>query len=507
MNARLLSAFFLFYLILPTAVPAQASLADLGCGTVGRSLWLDKYQAGKIPPLAKSLETTYVPIHLTIVGEDNGGGYADPLTLLNSFAILNADFAKINVQFYIDEDIDYINSSIYYDHDFEDGRDLLSSFGRSGVFNNFVVGNPAGNCGYYSPSEDAVVLGVNCINGADRTWSHEVGHYLGLPHTFFGWESIGDISKVDAFDKPAPATLSYVGSTVEVERVDGSNCTEAADGFCDTAPDYLPGRWLCDNLGLYPDSLLDPDSTRFAVSGKNIMSYANDGCVDRFSPEQTTTMITNLGGRVGLTDRIPPAFNAARGEDLDLLAPADRSSVPYSDEVTLVWNAVDQADFYLVQLNISSNFKGNVFTSFFTSDTSAVVRDILDPNRRYYWRVRPVNRYDVSGSFSEPYQFRNGAISTATIDPQLDAAVVLSPNPVSGGQVIQLSAANTGTDLLSYQLVDPAGRVIAERSNLRTVGGSFREVIETDRLAAGLYFLRLTLDGRLVTRKVIVTPG
>ena len=507
MTARLLSAFFLCFLFFSPYVQAQSTLAELGCGTTGRSPWLDKYQAGQIAPVAKSFETLYVPIHLTIVGEDNGGGYADPLTLLNSFSILNSDFSKINVQFYIDQNIDYLNSSIYYDHDFDDGRDLLANFNRTGVFNNFVVGNPAGNCGYYSPSEDAVVLGVNCINGADRTWSHEVGHYFGLPHTFFGWESIGDISKVEAFDKPAPATLTYGSTTVEVERVDGSNCADAADGFCDTAPDYLPGRWLCNDAGFYPDSLLDPDSTRFAVPGNNIMSYANDACVNTFSPEQTTTMTTNLGGRVGLADRTPPIFAAARGEDLDLLAPADRSSVPYSDEVTLVWNSVENADFYLVQLNISNNFTGNVFTSFFTSDTSTVVRNILDPSRRYYWRVRPVNRYDVSGSFSEVYLFRNGSVSTATMDPQLNAAIVLSPNPVSSGQSIQFSATNTGTGLLSYQLVDPSGRVITERSNLRTVGGSFQERIEINGLAAGLYFLRLTLDGRLVTRKVVVTPG
>ncbi len=507
MIARLLPALLLFVLCFSSSLTAQSTLAELGCGTTDRSPWLDKYQAGKIPPRAKSAELLYVPIQLTIVGDDDGAGYINPTNLLNSFVTLNADFAKLNIQFYLDRDIEYVNSTVYFQHEYEDGRDLISNFSRTGVFNNFVVGDPAGNCGYYSPSEDAIVLGVNCVSGNGRTWSHEVGHYFGLPHTFFGWESVDEIEDVEAFDKPAPATLTYGSRVIEVERVDGSNCEDAADGFCDTTPDYLPGRWQCNNAGFYPDSLLDPDSTRFAVPADNIMSYANDGCVENFSEEQITAMTTNLSGRIGLISPVTPSFAAARGEDLDLISPADRTDVPFSDEVRLVWNAVDNADFYIVQLNISPNFDGGVFKSYMITDTSVVVNDILTPSRRYYWRVRPVNRYDVSGSFSESFVFRNGAFTTSTIDPELDAAILLSPNPVSGDQAIQVSAAHTGTERFSYQLIDPAGRVIAQRQDVRTVGGSFRERIETTGLPAGVYFLRMTLDGRLVTRRVVVTPG
>ncbi len=507
MIARLLPAFLFYALCFSFPLFAQTTLAELGCGTTERSPWLDKYQAGRIPPRAKSAEILYVPIQLTVVGDDEGSGYVDPIPLLNNFTSLNADFAKLNVQFYLDRNIEYVNSTVYFDHEFADGQDLLGNFSRQGVFNNFIVGNPAGNCGYYSPSKDAIVLGVNCVSGSGRTWSHEVGHYFGLPHTFFGWESVDEIADVEAFDKPAPATLTFGSRVIEVERVDSSNCADAADGFCDTPPDYLPGRWQCNNAGFYPDSLLDPDSTRFAVPAENIMSYANDNCVEIFSEEQMTAMSTNLADRVGLVSPTTPTFTAARGEDQLLLAPDDRADVPFSDEVRLVWNSVENADFYLVQLNISANFSGGSFKSYLLADTSVVVRDILTPNRRYYWRVRPVNRYDVSGSFSETFFFRNGAFSTATIDPELDAAIVLSPNPVVGNRAIQVSADNTGTERFSYQLLSPAGQVIAQQEHLRTVGGSFHERIETTGLPAGVYFLRMTLDGRLVTRRLVITPG
>ena len=493
------------FLVLAGGLAAQQNLSTLGCGVTERSPFIDKYQRGEIAPLTKVLELQYVPLQLTIVGDDAGGGYADPLTIIESFRLLNEDFEKIGVQFYLDGDIAYVNSTIYYDHDFETGRDLITDFSRKDVFNSFLVGNPAGNCGYYSGNGDAVVLSNGCISNGDRTWSHEVGHYFGLPHTFYGWESVGEISKVEAFDKPAPETLILGSRTILVEKVDSSNCREAADGFCDTSPDYLPQRWACADGGIYPDSLLDPDSTRFVVPANNIMSYSFDGCVEDFSDEQIAAMVTNLGGRLGLADRTMPTFTAAAAGDLTLLTPENRGSAPYSDEVTLTWNSVPNADFYVVQLNINANFNGNVFNSFITSDTSAIVRDILTPNRQYYWRVRPVNRYDVNGDFGEVFRFRNGAFTTATVDRQLDAALQLSPNPVRGVDM-QLSLMSIEGRRAAYQVFDPSGRLLVERQGLDLSTGALSTSVPTQQLSAGMYFLRLTVDGRMVSRRFVVTP-
>ncbi len=504
MLARLLLCIFVFAASL-SYLSAQET--NRGCATTGRSPWIDAYQSGVIKPVPKSLVLRYVPVHLTLVGDDNGDGYADPLAILQSFELLNEDFAKIDVRFYIDNSIDYLNSSLYYDHSFDEGNDLMRNYNRPNVVNSYVVGNPAGACGYYSGRGDGIALGINCISPGERVWSHEVGHYLGLPHTFYGWESKDDIANVDAFDKPAPATLNYNGRDVEVERVDGSNCEEAADGFCDTAPDYLPERWRCNDEGIYPDSLLDPDSTRFAVQAENIMSYAYDGCVERFSPQQITAMNTNLTGRRGLGRTEVPEFAAARGEDLELLSPAQNETVQYSDSVQLVWNSVPNADFYLVQLNISSNFNGTVFTSFFTTDTSAAIVNILNPNTRYYWRVRPVNRYDVSGTFSESQRFRNGPQESTGIrqDATLDAAVSVSPNPVVSGAPLTITAAATGGGQLNVQLFDLSGREVMRQPN-RQVGDQFTVTLDTPDLAPGIYLVRLSLEGRLVTRRIVVTP-
>ncbi|PPK86005.1 putative secreted protein (Por secretion system target) [Neolewinella xylanilytica] len=497
---------FVFSLGAFVSVFAQRTLPEQGCATVGRSPWIDAYQSGKIAPAPKSLELQYVPIRLTLLGDDGGLGYADPVTVLKSFELLNEDFARINVRFFVDGDIDYLNSTAYYDHDFSTGNELMRTYNRTNAVNNYIVGGAAGACGYYNSGSDGIVLDIDCINGIDRTWSHEVGHYFGLPHTFYGWESIGDIASVDAFDRPAPETLTINNRTVNVERVNQSNCAEAADGFCDTPPDYLPERWRCDEFGFYADSLLDPDSTRFAVSAKNIMSYAFDGCVEEFSPEQITAMNTNLVGRSGLTSSEVPAHAAARSEDLQLLSPSQGEVVDYANVVELKWNKVPNADFYLVQVNITFNFEGSVTSSFFTSDTSAIIRDILNPETRYYWRVRPINRYDVSGDFTAHNNFRNGTtISTATIDPALDAAISVSPNPVSSGSQLLVAGNHLGRGKVDLQLFDPTGRVVYERQGLQ-ISGSLSAEVPVDGLSAGIYFLKLSVNGKLLTRRIVITP-
>ena len=512
MSVRVPALFVLIFLAFAPVIAQNGAPTEI-CGTHDRSAWLDAYQSGKIAPVPKSLELQYVPVHLTLLGDDDGVGYADPLTVLQSFELLNEDFAKINVRFYIDNDIDYLNSTLYYDHDFNGGRDLLRQYNRQNTVNSYVVGGAAGACGYYTrgsnvnDGSDGIVLDIDCINGIDRTWSHEVGHFFSLPHTFYGWESKEDIANVDAFDKPAPATLNLGGQTVQVEKVDGSNCETAADRFCDTKPDYLPERWRCDEFGYYPDSLLDPDSTRFAVSASNIMSYAYDGCVEEFSPEQITAMNTNLAGRAGLGTTDVPDFAPAAAEDVDLLSPTYNETVDYSNVVELVWNAVPNADFYLVQLNRSFDFDGAVTFSFFTSDTSAVIRDILDPDRRYFWRVRPVNRYDVSGDFSATGQFRNGstALSTATIDPGLDAAIRVNPNPVAGGAELLVQGAELGRGTARLQLFNAAGSEVYRREGL-SVTDQLTVSVPTTGLAAGIYFLHFSLEGKMLTRRVVVTP-
>ncbi|MEO0732096.1 MAG: T9SS type A sorting domain-containing protein, partial [Bacteroidota bacterium] len=328
-----------------------------------------------------------------------------------------------------------------------------------------------------------------------------------LPHTFYGWEAREEISSID-LNEPAPNSIRYRGENVLVELTDGSNCAEAADGFCDTPPDYLMERWSCNGNGEYRDSLLDPNSTRFAVPGVNFMSYANDLCQATFTDEQQGAMFTSLASNRNIREQEDDGGNvAADPADMNLLFPENNATTEFSNQVELTWNAVPNADYYLVQVNGNNNFGGAVLNSFFTSDTTFTLTRGIVANRRYFWRVRPVNAFYPSGDFgSQIWRFRTGRNPVSSIDPGLNAAITVAPNPVSGGQELQINGQDLGVGgTLNYELIDPAGRVLTQ-NQLTVAATGFSERLDTDALAAGVYSLRLRLAGKLVTRRIVVTP-
>ncbi|MEM1359194.1 MAG: zinc-dependent metalloprotease, partial [Bacteroidota bacterium] len=283
-------------------------------------------------------------------------------------------------------------------------------------------------------------------------------------------------------------------------------------GFCDTPPDYLfiQSGWNCNSNGEYQDSLTDPDGIRFAVPGNNYMSYSSSACQDGFSAEQITVMQTSLAFQSGIReDNSQVGAVPADGADMNLLFPEDRSTTEWSNFVELEWNSVPNADLYMIQLNVNRNFGGSVFRTFFTRDTTAIVEEGLVADRRYYWRVRPLNAYQVDSDFGDQvWQFRTGENAVSSIDPALDAAITLMPNPVNGGQDLRISGRDLGVSgQLNYQLIDPAGRILLSRENISVAASTgFSERIETAELPAGVYFLRLRLNDKLVTRRVMVTP-
>jgi len=412
----------------------------------------------------------------------------------------------MNIQFYIAK-LEFLNRTAYNDNPSRtEVVQMMQQNNKPGYINSYVVSDIDGICGTYYGGPDALILNQGCMGASDRTWSHEMGHQLTLPHTFYGWESVEEIDNIDLNER-APATVRYRGVDVPVERTDSSNCETAADGFCDTPPDYLMQRWRCENDNFYQDSLLDPDSVRFAVPAWNIMSYALDNCITGFSEEQKTAMLTNLNSR-GIIDDSGTDRVAADGETLELITPINNATLDYSNLVELNWTPVANADFYIVQLNTSSNFNGGVFSSFLTTDTTATITEGLQPGIRYHWRVRPINRYKTDSDFGDQkFRFRNGSFPVATIDAALNAAVSLVPNPVAGGNDILLNGRDLGlSGKMNYELIDAAGRILVSRENVTVTAAGFSERIETTGLSAGVYFLRLRLNEKLVTKRVVVTP-
>lgn len=124
-----------------------------------------------------------------------------------------------------------------------------------------------------SPFNDGVVMRHDCmgtigtatggfgLQGGGRTLTHEIGHYLGLLHTFDG------------------------------------GCSGPNDGFSDTPPVVAP------NSGCNWGNSCSTDSPDLPDQGENYMDYTNGVCQNMFSVQQVNRMVNSLNGtRNGLVN-------------------------------------------------------------------------------------------------------------------------------------------------------------------------------------------------------------
>ncbi|MEM9836304.1 MAG: zinc-dependent metalloprotease [Bacteroidota bacterium] len=501
---RILSLFATILLL--GSLSAQTAKEDLKpCGVTERGAWIDAYQRGEIATVRSSMPLT-LPLRFHIVGNSDGSGYANWTLLLEALELMNEDFASADINFCIVGAIDYIDNSSYYNHDFNTGGLMMALNNDPDVINVYFVGSPAGACGYYSPSRDAIAMGNNCLGSDDHTFGHEMGHFLQLPHTFSGWEGELENGFSDLpTDSPAP---NSVGGRL-VERADGSNCAFAGDGFCDTPADYISERWPCNFFGFYADSLMDPDSNMFAVPARPIMGYAFDNCVVDFSNEQRDAMIANAVSRGNLSIPLVTDAEPADASVIEILGPATDIEAVDELSVTLEWTPATNADFYLVQITRTPFFGTVLHAEIYTTETSITLTedDNIQVGQRYRWRIRPINNCNANGGgVSSVSSFRVTDIISNTQDAELDAALSVFPNPVSKGTSSIRIVANDlpNTDKLTLELINPAGQLIYVDQNVVSSGSQLNYELPITNPPAGVYFLRLQQADRLVTRRIVI---
>lgn len=487
------SKLLLTLLAISFTVPVLAQQERSPCGTqMGISPWLKDFQR-RIHEASRNDEVLYLPLQVHVVGTDNGAGYFSRKGVLDAFCTLNEDFEQANIQFFLPNPINYIDNSDYYDHNFEQGYDMMSENNYPSIINCYIVDSPAGNCGYFFPGVDGIALARGCVQPNDHTWAHEVGHYLSLPHPFSGWEG------VEGHDYDMPAPESWGNDAVE--KLDGSNCAFAGDGFCDTAPDYLNYRWSCNSSSTSNVQQTDPNGETFVSDGSLFMSYSNPSCKSTFSPDQIAAMRANVEEVRSYLISDPPVL-----EDIPV-ADVDEVSViyPTSDDlvetstVTIEWEAVPNATHYVLQIN-PFNIFSIIFEEMLVEGTSATVSD-LRPDETYYWRVRPFNPYETCTNFTSSNSFSTGNV-VSTNELREDEFIEVYPNPVVS-EVLNLNMKVRNTQEASWRLVNGAGAVL-QQSQLSLSNTQQQFVIPVAQLPAGMYLLQLILDDRQIMRKVVI---
>ncbi|MBK8703175.1 MAG: hypothetical protein IPN33_05845 [Saprospiraceae bacterium] len=506
-------------LFLFSATQAQEGQAPNPCGTqMGRNAWLKRYQQAP-ESFPKSNTTLYVPLTIHLLGTDSGLGYFSVARLLDAFCTLNNDFEEADIRYFIEGDILFLANSFWNSHpDVLDGAAMMFENNVANTINCYFLADPAGNCGYNLPYA-GIAIRKDCSDAADHTWAHELGHALSIPHPFIGWENGGSYGNPPHnYNNPAPPFVTYdytyfkdtliidtlIIDTAFVELVDGSNCTFAADGFCDTSPDYLADRWDCNANSESSTLQTDPLGVQFRSDGTLIMSYSNDLCANRFSPEQIAAMRANL-----LDEKPHLLYNQTADAPVSgspvILQPANAENVPFN-QIELQWQGAQNATHYLVQVSRLAAFPSGITLEYIVTDTQLVL-PALDVNKTYYWRVRPFNR-QFHCTATTPHQSFHTAEATSLIALSGVESLQLVPNLLPAGGVATLEVLAQRHTSLQAILFSPDGRSLQQRIFDIHPGTNRYELPLDANLPAGLYLLQCTDDqGGRHGMKLVVANG
>jgi hypothetical protein len=462
------------------SIAQEANLNEYGCGTNADSDNVKNIYAS-IPLLSNMKRTASsdtLPLSIHIVGDDNGKGYITPDNLLRMLCRLNDRYEGTGISFYIKWPVQYINNSSYFTHTASVGAQMMREYNIPNTVNVYFVKDPDGTCGYYLPSGHAVAIKNQCAGVNTTTVTHELGHFLGLPHTFYGWEN---------GDTPT--------NPEKVTRGPGANCSTAGDGFCDTDADYLSDRWNCP----YKDSKTDVNGDLYHPDSSLYMSYAADNCMSRFSELQIAWMQnTAHSDYPTLITNPAPAYKNFTAPTV--LYPTDSI---HNNLLYTIWNKVAGAETYYVK--IIQQGTGSVMLETITADTILPLNFAMLQNNKYSIRIAAMNGINVcrTTTFSKEFPFTENPTSlTLQSFSNTPEGIRAFPNPASNTLKVYLDFMPAGDYKIS--ICNIRGQLVQQyRFNHTSVNAAIN--INVSDVPNGLYFLYVTGGNKTLSQKLIVS--
>lgn len=449
--------------------------------------------------------TRYIPTTLHLIGDENGAGFANAAEAVKMLCKLNTDFADQNIMFYLAGEINYIyNNTIFADAYDWGSQSLMGNNKVNGTLNIFVNANVSRPvAGYYTPWQDFVFIQNGYANGTSTTITHEIGHFLTLPHTFVGWEGVD--ARGDYNGQSVPTVIN--GSAVEYVARTGanSNCSSAADGFCDTPADYISQRFFCPVNA----NVKDPAGVFITPDASMYMSYASDACQAQFSQEQKNAMLTDIVIR-GWNNFTPPgSLDTVSGSNIGNTAPLMNEVVNPSGSVRLEWNTTGATNATIWLITVERVFNGSiplgvVFSRTVTNQTFVdVPTNVLGSNREFRWNVKPMTATYTCADYSNYFNFETGLVASNELNENSLTSFNVFPNPSTAGQV-KMKIQSTKNQEASLRIYSFDGRLVHQQEAMQLNAGSQVLNLELGQLGTGNYMLVLNTEEASLQEQLIL---
>lgn len=445
--------------------------------------------------------TTYVPVKFHLVAKNDGQGRLPYRLVLDQLCELNEDFAPLDIQFFISENVNYLdNTGIYNDH--FAAQNLMNLYREPSAINVYIIQDidpsDAAARGYYSPSLDWIVI-ENQEIGSGRSLTHEVGHFFSLLHPFHGWDNDPYSPEKHGIPAPSEAPLG-----VPTEKMDGSNCDEAGDLLCDTPADFAFNYPWPDCQ--FDAEVLDPNSVPIDPDEKLFMNYFDCPRDDYyFTEQQVEAMQVDVARRVDLKKNKPFQSSIIRTK-ATLIFPTGGMELDQSTTAEFFWTEISGADRYLVEIDNSPTFSGDDVITRVVQSNRYFAQNLI-PGQTYYWRVRPFNLYYSCVGFSSFSAFKTKSdqtVSTVSTLSQVNS-FELFPNPITNQQLsIRLTLESP---LEGYwQILNANGQVLQKASNTQlSIGAHQLKLPLNPMIQKGIYWLQWVSPEGIMTAKFLKT--
>lgn len=194
------------------------------------------------------------------------------------------------------------------------------------------------------------------------------------------------------------------------------------------------------------------------------------------------------------------SFKTAFPLPCTLLLPLHRATINTIHPV-FVWNSSVSAASYRIQLSTSAQMTSLVKDTT-VSDTTCTIRN-LAYNKTYYWRVAAKNQYGTS-QWSSIFGFKT-PLNSGVNDKQLPSEYGLQqnfPNPFNPSTIINYSIKESGK--VQLKIYNILGNEVACLVNQYKQAGKYSVEFNSAKLASGVYFYKINVNGFSDTKKMTV---